>query len=377
VLHKNSLVDRNEFIDILRFISIALVLLHHFNIPYKLFDTFLTFDFLNESFITLLARNGNYGVTMFFVISGYLITSHSLKRWQSLKNINVQYFYVSRVARIIPSLILLILIVNVLGFLGLKPFITQAPNDIVVSQSVVNFAALTFWMNILIIEAGWVNYALGVLWSLSVEEVFYLAFPILAFILKREQLFILGCIFLICFCPYFRYLNYGDESGAYLYHYFSSFDGIAFGCLTAIISNKFRFSQNISVYIRNIVIAIMICIYFYGPIKETCVFGITAFSLCTSVLIMTSLSIQKDYDNFLANPLKRIGRNSYEIYLFHLVVLGLIKILFIPPMTNGNIKVLLLVVYLFIAIVLGGIIAKYFSNPLNRKIRNRFIKKDI
>ena len=47
---KNTIFERNEFIDMLRFISIALVLLHHFNIPYKLYETFLTFDFFNESF---------------------------------------------------------------------------------------------------------------------------------------------------------------------------------------------------------------------------------------------------------------------------------------------------------------------------------------
>lgn len=143
VFEKNTF-ERNDFIDILRFISITLVLLHHFNIPYKLYETFLTFDFLNESFITMLARNGNYGVTMFFVISGYLITSHSLKRWNGLKNINYKNFYISRFARIIPTLILLVLIVNVLGLLGLRPFITQAPNGIEVSQNIVNIAALTF-----------------------------------------------------------------------------------------------------------------------------------------------------------------------------------------------------------------------------------------
>lgn len=65
---------RNYKIDILRGISILLVLLHHFNIPYKLKDTWLGFDFLGEAFSTVIARNGNYGVTMFFVISGFLIT---------------------------------------------------------------------------------------------------------------------------------------------------------------------------------------------------------------------------------------------------------------------------------------------------------------
>ena len=65
---------RNYKIDILRGVSILLVLLHHFNIPYKLHDTWLVISVFGEPLSTLIARNGNYGVTMFFVISGFLIT---------------------------------------------------------------------------------------------------------------------------------------------------------------------------------------------------------------------------------------------------------------------------------------------------------------
>ncbi len=71
---------RNYKIDILRGVSILLVLIHHFNIPYKLYDTFLGIPIGGESLSTLIARNGNYGVTMFFVISGFLITQHTLQR---------------------------------------------------------------------------------------------------------------------------------------------------------------------------------------------------------------------------------------------------------------------------------------------------------
>lgn len=176
----NTLLQRNARIDVLRGISIVLVLLHHFNIPYKLHDTLLSVDIGGQSLITAIARNGNYGVTMFFVISGFLITSHSLGRWHSLNHLNVRTFYWSRVARIVPCLLLLLLMVHSLGLLGLKPFINQAPEGMVVSTAITNLAALTFWMNQLIIQYGWVNYALGVLWSLSVEEVFYLVFPLAA-----------------------------------------------------------------------------------------------------------------------------------------------------------------------------------------------------
>ena len=132
-------------------------------------------------------------------------------------------------ARIIPCLVLLVVMMTILGCLGLQPFLNQTPNGIEVPYGLTVFAAFTFWMNILIIEYGWVNYALGVLWSLSVEEVFYLAFPLLCLTLARGKAFVLFLVLIVAYAPYFRSLHYGEESGAYLYHYFSSFDGIAIG----------------------------------------------------------------------------------------------------------------------------------------------------
>ncbi|KVW42729.1 hypothetical protein WK95_13520 [Burkholderia ubonensis] len=70
---------RNARIDLLRGVSILLVLLHHFNIPYSLRDTALSRAF-GRDVVHAVVRNGNYGVTMFFVISGYLITSNARRR---------------------------------------------------------------------------------------------------------------------------------------------------------------------------------------------------------------------------------------------------------------------------------------------------------
>lgn len=366
---------RFHSIDSLRCISIFLVLLHHFNIPYKLFDTSINFQVFGENITTLLARNGNYGVTMFFVISGYLITSHTIKRWGALQQINTRDFYISRFARIMPTLILLICVVNLLGAFELKPFMTQAPNGIVVAQSTVNLAALTFWMNLLIIENGWVNYALGVLWSLSVEEVFYLLFPLTALLFKRKPYFLLVCFALILFAPYFRYLHYGEESGAYLYHYFSSFDGIAFGCVAALLAPQLKLQARTWSGLKYMAIVTMFIIYFSAPIKQNCVWGISLFALATAIVILANVANEQVIQVQRLKWLQEIGKNSYEIYLFHLIILGFFKLFYTPALTEGNIKLVLLLLYLILAIGLGALIARFFSNPLNRAIRQRLIKK--
>ncbi len=72
---------RDELIDVLRGLAIILVLMLHFHLSYPLVFS----DSLSLNFI----MNGNYGVTIFFVISGYLISSNALKRYGDLSQINV------------------------------------------------------------------------------------------------------------------------------------------------------------------------------------------------------------------------------------------------------------------------------------------------
>lgn len=67
-------------------------------------------------------RNGNYAVTMFFVISGFLITSNEERRWNGLANIRASTFYRLRAARIIPCILLLLSSVNTLAALKFDIF---------------------------------------------------------------------------------------------------------------------------------------------------------------------------------------------------------------------------------------------------------------
>lgn len=378
----NTLRHRNARIDVLRGISILLVLLHHFNIPYKLHDTWLSVDIAGQSLITAIARNGNYGVTMFFVISGFLITSHSLGRWHSLNHLNIRTFYWSRIARILPCLLLLLLMVNSLGMLGLKPFTNQAPNGIEVSTAMTNLAALTLWMNQLIIQYGWVNYALGVLWSLSVEEVFYLAFPLVCLGLKTSRQFALFLGFFVLVAPVYRWLHFGEDSEAYLYGYLASFDGIAIGCATALLANQINLAFFQRRMVQGLTLVGMTLFYLYAPIKETNTLGVTLMACGTAILILGGLQSKHQDNKFstqtqiakqgvLKRTLCTLGRYSYELYLFHLIILGLIKVVAPPATVEGNEKLLLLLVFLAGTFMLAFVIARFYSIPLNRWIRQK------
>ncbi|SPL71594.1 acyltransferase family protein [Acinetobacter stercoris] len=367
---------RNYKIDILRGISVLLVLFHHFNIPYKLKDTFLGVQVFGENLSTLIARNGNYGVTMFFVISGFLITSHTLKRDGALSKVHLWQFYIRRIARIIPCLVLLVLMVTILGSLGLTPFINQAPNGVEVSYGLTILAAFTFWMNILIIQFGWVNYALGVLWSLSVEEVFYLAFPVLCLVLRSKKLFILFLLAIICYAPYFRSLYYLDENGGYLYHYFSSFDGIAIGCILALAVQKWQCPERIRKPVITIISILMCLLYLYAPIKEVSIWGTGVFALLTAGLIFCLAQENRSKaDSGVGNITVWIGKRSYEIYLFHLVILGLIKVFYLPKETTPEQKLILLPLFFIATLLLSWAIEKYYSTPLNHLIRKHLLAK--
>lgn len=376
----NAIVEsglrRNHNIDILRAISILLVLIHHFNIPYKLHDTFLGVMVFGESLSTLIARNGNYGVTLFFVISGFLITQHTLRRHKSLDQIDVKDFYIRRVARIFPCLLLLVVSVSLLGAMGLQPFINQSPNGIEVSNSMTIFASLTFWMNILIIEFGWVNYALGVLWSLAVEEVFYLFFPVLCLCLARGKGLVIFLFAIIAYAIYFRSLHFGAESGAYLYHYFSSFDAIAMGCLSALLAHKIHIAHQLKSTLLILSTICMCIIYFYAPIKLVSTWSMTVFALSAAVLIFTldQLHVRIQPLNLIQRVLVWTGQRSYEMYLFHLLVLGFFKLVYLPKQTLADEKIMLLPLYFILTFILAWLIERYYATPLNHWIRTKFIK---
>ncbi|MDR5665747.1 acyltransferase [Burkholderia cenocepacia] len=362
-----SAAPRNARIDLLRGVSILLVLLHHFNIAYPLRDTALA-RVLGWDTIHAIVRNGNYGVTMFFAISGYLITSNARRRWGSLGALDVRAFYVSRIARIVPCLLLLLALVNGLAAAGVPIFTNHAPQGIAVSYWLVNLASLTFWMNVLIGAYGWVNYALGVLWSLSVEEVFYLSFPLLCIALRRDTRLFAFWLLIAAIGPVYRYTHPGDEGG-FLYAYFACFDGIAIGCCTALLAERARWQLLAAAPVQWLVATLMTALYLAWPIAQSHVFGVSAMALGTAVLLIGAHAEHAPAHGRLLAPLRWSGRLSYELYLFHLIVLGALRTFWPPSVTHGDGKLALLVAYLALSAALSAVIARGYATPLDRFIK--------
>ncbi|WP_107310781.1 acyltransferase family protein [Burkholderia metallica] len=358
---------RNARIDLLRGVSIVLVLLHHFNIPYSLRDTSLA-RAVGWDAVHAVARNGNYGVTMFFVISGYLITSNARRRWGSLGALDVRAFYVSRIARIVPCLLLLLALVNGLAAAGVPIFTNHAPQGIAVSFWLVNLASLTFWMNVLIGAYGWVNYALGVLWSLSVEEVFYLSFPLLCIALRRDTRLVAFWLLIAAIGPVYRFTHAGDEGG-FLYAYFACFDGIAIGCCTALLAERARWQVLAATPVQWLTGIAMAGLYLAWPIAQSHVPGVTAMALGTAVLLIGAHAEREPAHGRALAPLRWSGRLSYELYLFHLIVLGALRTFWPPSATQGDTKLLLLIAYLALSAVLSAVIARGYATPLDRFIK--------
>ncbi len=365
-----SVSTRSPHIDAMRGLSIVLVLLHHFWIAYLINDTAVS-QMSGWRFLHAVFRNGNYAVTMFFVISGYLITSNACKRWGGLAKVKASAFYRNRAARIFPCLLLLLAIVNGLAALKIGIFENHPEFGGPVSFWIVNLASLTFWMNVLMSHVGWVNYVLCVQWSLSIEEVFYLCFPILCVFLRKEGLLLVAWSVFIVLGPIWRathQVSEYDELNAYL----SCFDAIAFGCCAAVLSRHVQLPSRSRFPILSLVVIGMTWFYLSGSIAKTAVYGVTLMAFGTAILLVvqTQAGNAAPRGSAVLAPLRRCGQLSYELYLFHLVLLGIFRTTWLPEAATEQTKLLLLPAYFILSVTTAVLVSRYYSEPLNSRLRS-------
>jgi len=336
-------VQKSILVDALRGISILLVMLFHFDMYYHLRTCLMAKSLGLSHIVTLITRNGYFGVTMFFVISGFLITSTSIRRYGCLRTINPLNFYWLRFARMTRCLALLLAILVALHCSS-NPYFTLDTKDYSVFAAI--FHILVFRFNALLVHFAWNINQWNILWSLSIEETFYICFPLL-WIVIRDVRFIAGlCVVIFLAGPFAR--SHASPMGQ-IYGYFSCFDQIALGCLTAIC---FPLTRH---WFKSSPFAILV------PL------GIALLLIGSDCALPPFLHFLRDGVPLLAS----FGRKSYEIYLFHLVLIQLMWI--ISADLKFNLKVcspLWLLVFLCAAYAVAHLIFTFWSEPMNRSIRN-------
>jgi peptidoglycan/LPS O-acetylase OafA/YrhL len=361
---------RNELVDVMRGVSILLVLILHFQIAYRLDQGFFA-TLLSEKFVRAVARNGNYGVTIFFVISGFLITSTALSRFGDLKNVRLPAFYSFRFARIAPNLALILVVVVPLAFAGVPGFANK-PGSASLGATV--FSLVTFSHNVMMQEFGYFNYCLNILWSLSVEEMFYFTFPLVCVLLRKDALIISLWTLVAIFAPIQRF-HYRNNEIVALYGYMSCFDGIAIGCITAVLGRRLTLSAKTIRWTRYIAIGVIVFVYLYKDIMANVVFGVTVVALSSGVILIGAKndgSLLRPSGNVVSKAVGWLGKNSYELYLFHIVVLALMKIAVKRSALGYFAKPLWFALFLGLSALVAGCISRFYSEPMNRLLRQAF-----
>jgi peptidoglycan/LPS O-acetylase OafA/YrhL len=365
---------RLDGIDLLRGLAILFVLMNHVNIRLLGADVLYT-RFLPEQLVHFLVWNGQLGVQMFFAVSGFLITSITLRRWGSLAQVSLRGFYLLRFARIAPLLLLLLAILSGLHFAGIHNFVVPAKTG---GLGRALLAALTFHINVLEARRGYLPGNWDILWSLSVEEIFYIFFPIVCWAFGRSKLrklFYAILISLVVLGPFGRTVcAHGNEIWEE-YSYLGGMEGIALGCLTALIVSRTRFSRTALWVLGGggaaIVAASLVFSWqaYVGWPGRTGL-NMTILGVGTCMFIAATAQTGWRSPRWL-RPLLKIGEYSYEVYLTHMFVVFAFFGLFLDAGKPMGLVPVLFVATILASGVLGAAVSGLYSEPMNRFLRSR------
>ncbi len=270
-------------------------------------------------------NQGNLGVRMFLVISGFLITLLLLREHEATNRISLSRFYLRRSIRILPVYFAFLAVVAVLQVL--------TPFDLPVRTWLLH---LTFTTNFIDLPYS----ATGHLWSIAVEEQFYLLWPVLLVSLglaRRPRLALLALVVPAAFSPIARVVTYEQWAHGAAAPFFLDFsllnyvDVLAIGCASAVLYRAHESAVAERLGGRN---ALHYALLGAGLIALPLVlnglslahiltvpFGFTLQAAGMAVLLIQSI-VLADYGPYRllnAGPIVQVGVLSYSLYIWHML----------------------------------------------------------
>ncbi len=371
----NAAVTRNPGIDLLRGLSILLVVMNHIGLRIPLQRTDLA-QVVPGWLLKALIYNGLPAVYVFFVISGFLITRNALARWGTLGAVHLRDFYGRRFARIVPLLVVLLAVLAALHLLGVPDYVIGKPGQ---SLPGAMASALGLYLNVYEAHTGYLPGNWDVLWSLSIEEVFYIGFPLLCLAIRRLRVLVPLLVLLALSLPFTRALASGNEiwmEKAYL----PGMAAIASGVLGALVAARWHASRAAATGMVAVGGGLLGGLLLRGNLLWPYLgHGVMLVLTLSSTMLVLGL-----HGRAATAPmpprgwrgtgwLRACGRLSYEIYLTHMfVVYGAVGLYHAvgSPLPTGYLwypPVLLL------AGLLGAAVARWFSQPSERALRSRWL----
>jgi peptidoglycan/LPS O-acetylase OafA/YrhL len=363
---------RLDGVDLLRGLAIFFVLMNHVNM--RLLGAHVPYSRgLSAQLVSSLVWNGQYGVQIFFVVSGFLITSTTLRRWGSIADVNIGDFYRLRFARIAPLLLLLLVVLSALDLAHVEGFVISAKTG---GLGRALLAVVTFHVNLLEARRGYLPAGWDILWSLSVEETFYLFFPLVCRAFRRVGLLLIPLCVFVVLGPFARSHAFNPNPVWREYSYMGGMDAIALGCLTALFCAKASLSRGplrvcgvAGTTLLVFILGFSNWAYSWGLGRNGLDMTILGLGACLVVVAVAQTRWQTPR---VVWPLVRAGRLSYEIYLTHIfVVVGIFNV-FLAANKPMRAVPALFVVVLLLAGLLGGAVSRGYSEPMNRWLRKRW-----
>ena len=338
-------------LDLFRALSIVLVMLHHSPIP--------------NDILKIVMKNGNHGVSIFFIISGFLIST-LLIREKERGSINIKNFLIRRGLRIYPLyytvLLAYYIAINYFGFFSQSN--QQHFNDYLFSH--------IFYFSNLVSISGPFFFS----WSLSTEEQFYFIF---SFVIKkfsslRILYFLIFILAVKILFYYFVYVPMYMKPMVNFIHYGLRVfqEAILLGVILAILMShqrSFDLVKKICDKVFYPSVACFLYILFFQVIGRHSTITAQLFNLSFVIILfrsVTSPSLDKYIGSRLYNAISYVGLISYGIYLFHMIVSNS---LFKLNITNDF--YLFFLIWLFVVILIASISFELYERRF-MKMKSKF-----
>ena len=276
-------------LDGLRGIAIALVVSYHYlGVPF----------------------GGSSGVDLFFVLSGFLITTLLLEERAETGAVSLRSFYARRARRLLPALFTMLAAFTAISLVrGIDPTGDLARYGFYtanITRAFVDRASVT-------------SSGLGHLWSLAEEEQFYLAWPLVLILIARSRwLLVTVAALVLALMAYRAALVLNGVS--VLYRPDTRADGLLVGSTLAILRQQRRFS--VSAGAQPWFVAFFAFWILIGTANiEWSVVGLSSFEIICAGLILAAVTSGSQLGTALSwSPLVFLGKISYSLYLWHFMI---------------------------------------------------------